>query len=62
MQDANLIYIDELTDLYNRRYLFTYLPKELEMAESQKYNVWGIYAGFRRIQGHKRHLRASLRG
>lgn len=62
MQDANLIYIDELTDLYNRRYLFTYLPKELEMAESQKYNVWVLMLdldGFKAVNDTYGHLCAD---
>src|SRR3989338_950693 len=35
-----LIYIDDLTGLYNRRYLYSHLPKEILAAQSQNYNLW----------------------
>ena len=36
----SLIYIDDLTGLLNRRYLYSQLPKELQIAQTQKYNLW----------------------
>lgn len=36
----SLIYIDDLTGLFNRRYLYFQLEKELEIAKTQKYNLW----------------------
>ncbi len=36
----NLIYIDDLTGLFNRRYLYFELPKELEIAQTEKHNLW----------------------
>jgi len=35
-----LIYVDDLTDLFNRRYLYSQLPKELQAAREQNYNLW----------------------
>lgn len=41
MQNAErLIYIDDLSSLYNRRYLYSHLPKELQEAQEQKYSLW----------------------
>lgn len=35
-----LIYIDDLTGLYNRRYLYSHLPKELQAAQINNYSLW----------------------
>jgi len=35
-----LIYVDDLSGLYNRRYLYSYLPKELQAAQAQNYSLW----------------------
>jgi len=35
-----LIYIDDLSGLYNRRYLYYYLPPELKAAQAGKYSLW----------------------
>lgn len=41
MQNAErLIYIDDLSGLYNRRYLYYHLPKELQTAQEQNYPLW----------------------
>ena len=36
----NLIFIDDLTGLYNRRYLYAQLPVELQMAVKHNYCLW----------------------
>lgn len=36
----SLIYIDDLTGLFNRRYLYSELPRELASAKAEKYNLW----------------------
>lgn len=35
-----LVYIDELTGIFNRRYLYSYLPNEVQTAKAQKYILW----------------------
>ncbi len=40
MQKDLIIYIDELTDLYNRRYLSQVFPKEIKKAQEKNYNLW----------------------
>ena len=35
-----LIYTDELSGLFNRRYLYYYLPQELQAAKEEKYSLW----------------------
>lgn len=39
-QQENLIYTDDLTGLFNRRYLYSQLPKELEDAQDTNRKVW----------------------
>ncbi len=36
----HLIYIDDLTGLYNRRYLQSHLPEELYVAKTHNYSTW----------------------
>lgn len=36
----HLIYIDDLTGLYNRRYLHSHLPEELRAAGEHNYSIW----------------------
>ncbi len=36
----HLIYIDDLTGLYNRRYLQSHLPEELQAAKTHNYSTW----------------------
>jgi diguanylate cyclase (GGDEF)-like protein len=36
----NLIFSDDLTGLYNRRYLYSQLPRELEEAQANKSKLW----------------------
>ena len=38
--NENLIFIDDLTGLYNRRYLYSQLPLELQIAAKQNYCLW----------------------
>ncbi|MDP8260662.1 MAG: diguanylate cyclase [Candidatus Gygaella obscura] len=40
MQKDLIIYIDELTELYNRRYLSQVFPKELKKAQEKNYSLW----------------------
>ena len=62
MADESIIFTDELTGIYNRRYLSQFLPKEIERAKKDHTNIWFFMMdldNFKQINDSLGHLKGD---